>query len=111
MSIIGSINLKAKELKLKVNKSSTKPPNENDATMDSEVDTQSNDVSLDHSNSLKSLDINRDCYSYPHATQPPAITNRTEQSKISHVDDNSTEYDPLKAVALELSSEAIELDE
>lgn len=36
--------------------------------MDSEVDAQSNDVSLDRSNSLKSLDINRDCYSYPHNT-------------------------------------------
>ena len=33
------------------------------------------------------------------------MTLRTEQSKVSLMDDDQTEYDPLKAVALELSSE------
>ena len=72
-------------------------------------------MGLEHSNSLRSLDINRDCHSYPYNSQfnnsQASITMRTEQSKVSLIDDNSIEYDPLKAVALELSSEAIELDE
>jgi hypothetical protein len=38
------------------------------------------------------------------------MTKRTEQSKKAPNDDNS-DYDPLKWVALELDSEALELDE
>lgn len=37
--------------------------------------------------------------------------NRKDQSHMQLVDENGEEYDPLKAVAMDLSSEALELDE
>tara|TARA_B110000305_G_C18836841_1_gene358298 strand:- start:222 stop:362 length:141 start_codon:yes stop_codon:yes gene_type:complete len=45
--------------------------------------------------------------------QPSKISgnNRKDQSHMQLVDENGEEYDPLKAVAMDLSSEALELDE
>lgn len=115
MTIIGSINLRAKELKTKfsINTAGVQA-GEAPGGAGSDLNSASG-LPVESAQSIPVMDVNRDSLSYSQNSKR-ANTNRTGGHHRRLTDDRSSvngedEEDPLKAVALDLSSEANEMDE
>lgn len=118
MSIIGSINLRAKELKAQCNigPEGGKQGGEAQGGAGSDLSSAGGPPAESvQSIPIQMMEVNRDSLSYSQNSKR-ANTNRTGLHHRRLTDDGSSvtgddEEDPLKAVALDLSSEANEMDE